>query len=267
MAQRDLFNHRIMKKLILILAVLCAAHSAAHALAKYVNGSINYNTDASFETVPSDPNYLIDQIQIWIRGPETKTLTHNFSPTHNAVASGSYSPTLPGVYTIRAVARQVNGSTVQTEYTRVDVINRDPVVSSFSCATTANMGESLALTIDAHDPDKNLSEVRVYRKLPKGGGFDLVRTLSAVNNELVDTTFTLAVDPGHGSGAYQYYAEAIDAVGAKKRSATQVSTAINPRKTYVIKSQMYPKPGMEGWFSPGPVTTTTVHVRKYREDD
>ena len=111
-----------MKKLILILAALFAAHSAAHALAKYVNGSINYNTNASFETVPSDPKYLINKIQIWILGPENKTLTHNFSPTHNAVASGSYSPTLPGVYTIRAVATMVNGSTVQTENTRDDCL-------------------------------------------------------------------------------------------------------------------------------------------------
>ena len=251
--------------LVLCLLGLLASGSPALAIAKYVNGVIDYDTRANFDTIPNDSNYLINRIQVIIDGPESKVFTHDFTPSADASAAGSYSPSVPGTYRVRAVARLVNGSQTFTSDTLVTVTNRDPVINDFSCDTTANMGESVTVQVDAHDPDKNLSEVRVYRKLPKGGGFNLVRTLSAVGNELVDATFTLAVDPGHGSGGYQYYAEAIDAVGAKKRSATRVSTAINPRKTYVIKSQMYPKPGMEGWFSPGPVTTTTVHVRKYRE--
>lgn len=250
---------------ILCLWGFLASGSPVLALAKYVNGEISYDTRANFDAVPSDSNYLINRIQVIIDGPESKVFTHEFTPSADASAAGSFSPSLPGTYRVRAVARLVNGSQTFTNDTLVTVTNRDPVINGFSCDTTANMGESVTVEVDAHDPDKNLSEVRVYRKLPKGGGFELVRTLSAVGNELVDTAFTLAVDPGHGSGAYQFYAEAIDTVGAQKRSATRVSTAINPRKTYVIKSRMYPKPGMEGWFSPGPVTTTTVHVRKYRE--
>mgnify|MGYP001457585383 CR=1 FL=1 len=250
---------------ILCLWGFLASGSPVLALAKYVNGEISYDTRANFDAVPSDSNYLINRIQIQVVGPENKTITHDFSPRHDARARGAYKPTKPGTYRIRARARIVKGDYTYTSYKTIRVTNRNPVVSTFTASGSVNMGERVTIQVNAHDPDKNLREVRVYRKRPKSGSFQHVKTLSAVNSELVDTTFTYAVEPGNGSGEYRYYAEAIDAVGAKKRSATRVSTAINPRKTYVIKSRMYPKPGMEGWFSPGPVTTTTVHVRKYRE--